>query len=40
MGNTTLNPETIYDFICNSATFTWELFGYIYNYIDETEFKY
>ena len=40
MENTTLNSDTIYTLLCDSATFTWELLGYVYNYIDETEFKY
>jgi hypothetical protein len=28
------------DMICNVATGTWDFIGYIYRYIDETDFKF
>jgi len=28
------------NFLCEIATFTWDLFGYMYKYMDETEFKF
>lgn len=30
--------EDVKAYICETATFTWEVIGYIHQYIDETEF--
>jgi len=32
--------DDVRTFLCETATFTWNLIGYVYKYIDENDFKF